>query len=368
MLKDLHEKVEKIILQKDFSEENLAFLIGLREPFNQMLQKYADIENRRFHGDTVHFRGLIEISNICIKNCYYCGIRNSNHNVERYILDDKDILDAVDFAFKYQFGSIVFQSGERSDDIFINKIDNLLQIIKKKTGGKLGITLSLGEQTEETYRRWFDSGAHRYLLRIEATNRELFENIHPFDSNHSFESRFECLNLLKKIGYQTGTGVMIGLPGQTMSDLADDIMFFKSLDVDMVGMGPYIEHKDTPLFEKLDLLWPINRRFEIALNMIAVLRIVMPDINIASATALQAIDPEGREKALQWGANIIMPNITPTENRKNYILYKNKPGIDESADDVVSGLLSRIKSVGKDVAFSEWGDSKHYYNRNKTTD
>lgn len=359
------EKITNIIEIKDFTAENISFLLGLEEPERQILQKFANAEHNKYHSDKVFFRGLIEISNICNKDCYYCGIRKSNKCVKRYKLNNNEILDAVEFADEHNFGSIVLQSGERSDKSFIKRIGKLIKYIKEQTHGNLGITLSLGEQSENTYRQWFESGAHRYLLRIETTNKELFQKIHPQNDTHSFEKRLECLNLLKKTGYQTGTGVMIGLPEQTLNDLANDILFFKAMDIDMVGMGPYIEHKDTPLFEKTDLLQPIQKRFETALNMIAVTRLVLPDINIASATALQAINPFGRELALQWGANIIMPNITPTENRKNYQLYKDKPGIFEGAEETITGLLERIEKTGKQVAFGEWGDSIHYYNRGK---
>ena len=359
------KKISDIIERKDFTEDNISFLLGLEEPDRQILQQYAHAEHIKYHGDMVFFRGLVEISNICSKDCFYCGIRKSNKCIKRYELDLKEIMEAVNFADEHNFGSVVFQSGERSNDVFIKKIDKLLRAVKEETHGELGITLSLGEQTEKTYRRWFDSGAHRYLLRIETSNRELFTKIHPQNDAHSFDKRLECLKLLKKTGYQTGTGVMIGLPEQTLNDLANDILFFKEMDIDMVGMGPYIEHKDTPLFAKNYLLQPIQKRFETALNMIAVTRLVLPDINIASATALQAINPFGRELALQWGANIIMPNITPTENRKNYQLYKDKPGIYEGAEETITGLLARIEKAGKKAAFGEWGDSKHYFNRSE---
>ena len=355
------KKISEIIESKDFTKENISFLLGLEEPNRQILQQYAHTEHVKIHSDKVYFRGLVEISNICNKGCFYCGIRKNNKCVDRYELNLEEIMEAVKFADEHNFGSVVFQSGERSDKIFIEKIDKLLKAVKDETHGKLGITLSLGEQTEKTYHKWFENGAHRYLLRIETSNKELFNKIHPQNNAHSFDKRLECLKLLKKTGYQTGTGVMIGLPEQTLNDLAKDILFFKTMDIDMVGMGPYIEHKDTPLFEKKDLLHPIQKRFEMALNMIAVTRLVLPDINIASATALQAINHFGRELALHWGANIIMPNITPTENRKNYQLYKDKPGIYEGADETITGLLARIEKAGKKAAFGEWGDSKHFY-------
>ncbi|MDR2929154.1 MAG: [FeFe] hydrogenase H-cluster radical SAM maturase HydE [Cytophagaceae bacterium] len=356
-------KIESIINNRELSKENIAFLLGLQKPYQHILHEYAGKINDEVKGNKVHFRGLIEFSNICTKDCYYCGIRKSNHNTHRYTLLHEEILNAADFAFRNGYGSVVLQSGERSDRFFVEQIDSLLQDIKKISGGKLGITLSVGEQTEETYQRWYSSGAHRYLLRIESSSCRLFERIHPQNALHMYDTRLECLQMLKRTGYQTGTGVMIGLPHQTLDDLASDILFFQLQDVDMIGMGPYIEHRDTPLFAEREHLWLLQQRFDTALNMIAVLRIVMPDINIAAATALQAIDPMGREKALLCGANIIMPNITPTENRKNYLLYRNKPNVDEGAEDTIAGLLKRIQHIGKEVAFDEWGDSQHYFNK-----
>jgi biotin synthase len=256
------------------------------------------------------------------------------------------------------------QSGERFDNKFIDKVDVLLNEIKKLSKGELGITLSTGEQTEEVYKRWFDSGAHRYLLRIETSNKELYKKLHPDNKLHSFETRLEALKTLKRLGYQAGSGVMVGVPFQTYEDLANDILFLQEYDIDMVGMGPYIEHEDTPMWEYRDLLLPKKERFELTLKMIAILRILLKDINIAAATAMQAIDPVGREKALNVGANIIMPNITPTVHRKNYNLYQGKPCIDEGAEDCNECLVARISMIGDTVGYGEWGDSLHFKLRN----
>ncbi|MBN1388673.1 MAG: [FeFe] hydrogenase H-cluster radical SAM maturase HydE [Bacteroidales bacterium] len=320
---------------------------------------------RKYVGNRVYFRGLIEFSNICDKNCYYCGIRRDNKEVERYSLSDKEILDAALYAFENKYGSVVLQSGELSNSRFASRITRLLKEIKKLSGGKLGITLSVGEQTEEVYREWFEAGAHRYLLRIEASNPGLYAKLHPDDNLHSYQRRLECLYLLQKIGYQTGTGVMIGLPFQTYEDLAGDLLFMKNLDIDMVGMGPYIEHANTPMIDYKSELLPIKARFELSLNMIAVLRILMKDINIAASTALQAIDPIGREKAVKIGANVIMPNITPGIYRDNYNLYENKPLSTDEDDDSKECLEARLKMVDVEPGFGEWGDSKHYFERRK---
>ena len=314
-------------------------------------------------GNKVYFRGLIEFSNRCAKDCLYCGIRKSNKNAVRYDLSDEEILNACRFASENRFGSVVLQSGELSSPFFTLRVESLLKEIKKTSGNELGITLSCGEQTRETYERWFESGAHRYLLRIETTNRKLYGKMHPGNDFHSFERRLGALRFLRETGYQVGTGVMIGLPFQTYGDMADDLLFFKELDIDMCGMGPYIEHENTPLFEYRHLLMPREKRFDLALKMIAVLRLLMPDINIAAATALQAIDPAGREKAVAIGANIIMPNLTPTAYRKEYQLYEDKPCLDEDAELCRSCLEARIYMAGSEIGYNELGDPKHFFNR-----
>jgi biotin synthase len=308
---------------------------------------------------------LIEFSNICGKNCYYCGIRAGNKNVTRYNLSDDEILEAASFAYENHYASIVLQSGEVVTDAFAKRIENLLIEIKKLSNNQLGITLSLGEQTDEIYQRWYDAGAHRYLLRIESTNKQLFKKIHPDNELHSFETRLNCLFSLRKIGYQVGSGVMIGLPFQTIENLADDLLFIREFDIDMVGMGPYIEHPDTPMYQYSSQLLPKTERLTLALKMIAILRIMMKDINIAAATALQAIDPMGREKAIKIGANVIMPNITPGTYRNNYKLYENKPCTDENPDDCTQCLEARISMTGNTIGYDEWGDSKHFLKKEK---
>lgn len=330
----------------------------------QLLKKSRAIKEKVV-GNKVYFRGLIEFSNICSKDCLYCGIRKSNDKVIRYDSTDKEILDACQFAWENRFASVVLQSGEISSPAFINRVDNLLKKIKQQSNNELGITLSCGEQSPETYLRWFESGAHRFLLRIESSNPDLYYKIHPNNKKHSFEKRLEALQFLKETGYQVGTGVMIGLPFQTYEDLANDLIFMKEIDIDMCGMGPYIEHEDTPLYEYRHLLMTKQKRFDLALNMIAILRLLMPDINIAAATALQAIDPAGREKALAVGANIIMPNLTPVNYRKEYQLYEDKPCLDEDKELCRNCLEARIELSGSEIGYDEWGDSLHFSRRTK---
>lgn len=308
-------------------------------------------------GNKVYLRGLIELSNICQKSCLYCGIRKENENCVRYDLSDQDVLDAAQYAYKNRYGSIAIQSGELNSEKNTSRIEGLVRDIKTLSNGELGITLSLGEQSDQTYKRWREAGADRYLLRIESSSRELFEKIHPNNSMHSYDTRIECLNSLRNHGYQLGTGIMIGLPHQTIETLADDLLFFKSMDIDMCGMGPYLEHEDAVL-GKSEMR--VEDRFNLTLRMIAILRIMMPKINIASTTALQAIDPLGREKALRVGANVIMPNITPTTVRKQYKLYENKPISEDCLEIQEKTLFERIADEGFEIGFSTQGNSLHY--------
>jgi len=357
--------INKILNKKELTKDDIIYLLKTdKTERNILFKKSAQVKEKSI-GNKVYYRGLIEFSNICDKDCFYCGIRKSNTNFTRYNISDNEILKAAKFAYKENYGSIVLQSGEISNNSFANRISNLLQEIKKLSKNKLGITISLGEQSLETYKKWFNAGAHRYLLRIESSNRNLYYKIHPNNNEHNFDNRINCLKSLKQIGYQTGTGVMVGLPFQTYDDLADDLLFMKNLDIDMCGMGPYIEHKDTPLFKYRDKLLPLEDRFILTLKMIAILRLLMPDINIAAATALQAIDKIGREKALKIGANIIMPNITPGKFRDDYNLYENKPCTDEEADDCKQCLEARIAISGNDIGYGQWGDSLHFKKRMK---
>ena len=354
----------KELLYKDFLEKDdiVALLSANEDDTKELFTKAAEIKEK-YIGNKVYFRGLIEFSNICGKNCYYCGIRAGNSNITRYNLTDDEILDCARFAYENHYASVVLQSGELATETFVERIEHLLTEIKLLSNNTLGITLSVGEQTEEVYQRWFNAGCHRYLLRIESTNQDLFHKIHPNNEHHSFETRLNCLKILKKIGYQVGTGVMIGLPFQTVEDLANDLLFLREFDVDMVGMGPYIEHPDTPLFEYRNLLLPRSERLLLGLKMIAILRLMMKDINIAAATALQAIDPMGREKGIKAGANIIMPNVTPGQYRNSYKLYSDKPCTDENPDDCTQCLEARISMTGNTIGFNEWGDSKHFANK-----
>ncbi|PKP41266.1 MAG: [FeFe] hydrogenase H-cluster radical SAM maturase HydE [Bacteroidetes bacterium HGW-Bacteroidetes-10] len=307
-------------------------------------------------GSKVYLRGLIELSNICIKNCLYCGIRKDNDHVHRYELSDKQVLEAAQFAWEAGYGSLVLQAGERISSEYVGKVTRLVREIKEISEGKLGISLSLGEQSRDVYREWFDAGAHRYLLRIESSNPELYSKIHPANNLHSWERRVQALKDLKEIGYQTGTGVMIGLPYQTLEDLADDLMFIKSMGIHMVGMGPYLTHSETPMGS----LGITTTDLSLTLKMVAALRLLLPKINIAATTAMQVVDPEGREKAVLAGANIIMPNMTITEVRESYQIYENKPGIKDDAAISKTKLEMNLEKNGIEIGWGEWGDSRAF--------
>jgi biotin synthase len=350
--------IPEIVNKPSFSKEEIVVLLQSDGTDRQLLFEKALEVKLREVGNKVYFRGLIEFSNVCSKDCYYCGIRKSNEQVKRYTLNNDEVLAAARFAHENNYGSIVLQSGENSSSAFTSRIERLIKEIKKLSSDRLGITLSLGEQEEEVYQRWFDAGAHRYLLRIETSDKELYTKLHPAD--HRFDFRLGCLQTLKKLGFQVGTGVMIGLPFQTVESLANDLLFMQEFDVDMVGMGPYIEHTETPLYQFRDELWNIQERFDMSLKMVAILRIMMKNINIAATTALQAIDPLGREKAVKVGANIIMPNITPGKYRNDYALYENKPCVDEDPDQCLGCLDARLSIADSEIGYGEWGDSKHF--------
>lgn len=357
----LTSRLDRLANGEDVSCEDLAFLLGRDNPDDvERLHAAAYAVKKRTIGTTVHFRGIIEFSNVCAKDCFYCGIRKSNRGVERYTMDSNAIVQAAQWAHANRYGSIVLQSGERQDPAFAEFVEGVLEQIRETCNGELGVTLSLGEQSAETYRRWYDAGAHRYLLRIETSDADLYRRLHPRD--HDYDARRSSLDALRVAGYQVGTGVMIGLPGQTPGHLARDIGFFRDMDVDMIGMGPYVPHHQTPLADRVEA-FDAERQLVRALNMIAVTRLALPDINIAATTALQALDPRGRERGLRAGANIIMPNVTDTRYRTAYQLYDNKPCMDEAADMCKGCLARRIASIGETVGYAEWGDSLHFVKR-----
>lgn len=308
-------------------------------------------------GDEVYMRGLIEFSNICRCDCFYCGLRRSNGAIKRYHLGMAEILDKCKEAERRGIRSIALQSGEISTDREVDFIAGLVSTIRElsvRDGSRgLGITLSCGELSYTGYKKLFDAGAHRYLLRIETSDRELFRSIHP--DKQLFERRLECLAMLKDIGYQVGTGIMIGLPGQSCHHLAKDLEFFARLDIDMLGMGPYIPHPQTPLFRSSEPA--LSDSYTTTLKMLALARLKMPEINMVVSTALQTINKEGLIMGVRAGGNVIMPILTPEEHREDYNLYvdKNYKSLEQ--------LEREIELSGYRLAFNKWGDPLHYFTR-----
>ena len=315
-------------------------------------------------GKLVSLRGLIELGNRCAKNCYYCGIRRGNQAVKRYRIAEDDAVRMARWTFEQGYGSVVLQSGEIESEENTVYIERILRRIRDFAGDRFGITLCLGEQTEAVYRRWLDAGAHRYLLRIESSSPTLYAKLHPAD--HSFLRRLECLRTLKRLGWQTGSGVMTGLPGQNLDDLAHDLEFFRAEDLDMIGMGPYLPSRGTPLAAGLEFT-PEHaaRQLELGLRMIAVARLYLHNVNIAATTALQALDDRGREKGLLAGANVLMPNVTDTEYRRNYQLYENKPCLDENSAKCRNCLTWRVLAIGENINWGMRGDPRHFTARTR---
>lgn len=341
--------------------EDLTTLLSTSKPAEcEALFQAAYQVKKQNVGPTVYFRGLIEISNICRKDCLYCGIRKSNRNVKRFRLSIDEIVEAAKWAHANRYGSLVLQGGELQDDSHTRYITEALQQLHAATDGELAVTLSLGEQSREVLAQWRQAGAHRYLLRLETTRQDLYQRYHPED--HLWKPRLQCLKDLRTEGYQVGTGVMIGLPGQSCSDLADDLLFIHKLDVDMIGMGPFIPHHDTPLahFSKdHDRTTQLN----LGLKMLACARLLLPDANMAATTALQALSDTGRELGLMAGANIIMPNVTDPRHRRAYQLYDGKPSLDENSTQSRIGLEKRIGGIGESIGYGMWGNSPRFDKR-----
>ena len=306
----------------------------------------------RKRGDTVALRGLIEFSNRCTADCFYCGIRRSNRALRRYALNLDEIITSACWCAAQGYGSLVLQSGERHDARFIRFVSDALREIKAATRSErlpqgVGITLSVGEQSPETYAEWFAAGAHRYLLRMESSSPALFAALHP--PVQRYEKRVDCLRQLKSIGYIVGTGVMIGLPGQTVQHLADDILFFRDLDADMIGMGPYIPHPQAVLPHPVP---DAATRVALTLRMIAATRLALPTVNIAATTALQTLAADGLVQGLRHGANVVMPQATPLRVRQQYTLYDGKACLDDSAAQV----CIQIHAAGRRILRDAWGD------------
>lgn len=354
----LYKKLKK---HAELGLEEMQYLLETDDPeLRAALMDSAYRMKEKHVGRVVYFRGIIEFSNQCARDCGYCGIRRSNEKVKRFRMPMAEIVDAVSWAYDHKYGSVVLQSGERRDSDFVDFVETALKRIRQATDRGLRITLSLGEQSLETYKRWFDAGAERYLLRIETSKAELYRSIHPEDQD--FALRRQSLVDLRNVGYQVGTGVMIGLPGQTTEDLVRDICFFRDMDIDMIGMGPYLVHADTPVAAHA-LYYDKAHQLELGLRMIALTRLFLKDVNIAATTALQALAPDGREQGLLAGANVVMPNLTNTKYRNAYRLYDDKPCLDESASECLHCMENRISGLGEKIALGEPGDAPHFVKR-----
>ena len=317
----------------------------------------ADEARRRHVGDEVHLRGLIEISNFCVRACGYCGLRAGNRDIERYRMSEGEILACAQEAREWGWGTVVIQSGE-DYGLTTEWIAGIVQRIKAETG--LAVTLSLGERPDEDLAAWRAAGADRYLLRFETSDEELYRLIHP-DLPGRVSDRFRILAKLRELGYEPGSGVMIGIPGQTYASVAADLDAFRDLDLDMVGIGPYIAHPLTPLGDRS---WarPVPAGEQIpgdeltVYKAVALSRLVCPESNIPSTTALATINKvDGRELGLQRGANIVMPNLTPPEYREKYEIYPDKACANETAEACRGCLQGRIEAIGRTVGSGPGG-------------
>jgi biotin synthase len=315
----------------------------------QELYAWADAVRTQYVGDAVHLRGLIEISSHCRRQCMYCGLRRGNSNLTRYRMTREEILDGAREAVRLGYGTVVLQAGE-DDALTAEWIAGVVRWIKSETS--LAVTLSLGERSEEELRLWREAGADRYLLRFETSDPQLFRTIHPPHPCGS-PDRLSLLRLVKRLGYEAGGGVMVGIPGQSWESLAGDVLIFGALDLDMIGIGPYIPHPATPLGSgqlkpAIDPGHQVPNSEEVVYKMIALTRILCPTANIPSTTALATINKtHGRKQGLRVGANVVMPNLTPVKYRALYQIYPAKACIDESATDCNECLRGQIESLGR---------------------
>jgi biotin synthase len=317
---------------------NKAEIIDLLsdEQHQPELLKRANQVRKQYVGDAVHLRGLIEFSNICRNNCLYCGIRRGNAHVCRYHMSEEELIETARKAAHLGFKTIVMQSGE---DMYYTT-ERLCRIISAIKKFDVAITLSIGERPYEEYKAFKEAGADRYLMRIETTDKALY---HKLDPQMSWQYRYECLLNLKKLGYELGSGIMVGLPEQSLESIAEDLLFLKDLGVDMAGIGPFIPHSQTPLASAK------GGTLDLALRTMAVMRLLLPDINIPATTAMESLHPQGRIMALKAGANVVMPNVTEGEYRKLYELYPNKICVNDTPAHCRSCIGLKIMSIGRTI-------------------
>ncbi len=309
------------------------------------LYRRADDVRREAVGDAVHLRGLIEFSNICRNDCLYCGIRRGNRQVQRYRMTDEELVETAKRATALGFQTIVLQSGE---DMHFDQA-RMCHIIEQIKRLDVALTLSVGERDYGDFKAFRDAGADRYLMRIETTDRDLYNRLNP---GMSWERRHECLLMIRELGYELGSGIMVGLPGQTVESIADDLLYLKDIGIDMAGIGPFIPHPETPLAGEA------GGTLEQALRTMAIMRILMPDINIPATTAMESLHPQGRIMALQAGANVVMPNVTEGEYRRLYELYPGKICVNDTPAHCRSCIGLKIRSIGRTIGQGRGGHMK----------
>ena len=335
-IKIVHNLISKAILSHQLNKHEIVSLLD-NDDCNEVLFKAADEIRKKFVGDEIHLRALIEFSNICQNNCCYCGLRRGNKNITRYRLDEDSIFHLAEYAVT-QLGlkTIVLQSGE---DLWFSQ-ERLCALIRRIKTLDTALTLSIGEKTYADYLAYKNAGCDRFLLRIETTDKALYEK---YDPDMSWNKRKQCLLDIKSVGLETGTGCLVGLPNQTIESLADDILFFKEIGADMVGIGPLIPHPDTPLAQAE------GGTFTLACKVMALTRLILPDINIPATTAMETLEPNGQLKALQSGANVIMPNVTLSDVRKHYELYPGKSSTNLASCDALVSFKQKLISIGRTI-------------------
>lgn len=343
---DIYKIIDELYNKAEASYEELLFVLNnIDDKSKEYLIEKSNAVRMKTYGNKVYLRGLIEFTNYCSRNCNYCGIRSGNLKADRYRLSLSEILECVDIGDKLGYKTYVLQGGE--DPYFTD--DRMVEMITKIKGKypNNAITLSLGERSYKSYKKMFDAGAERYLLRHEIATKSLYEKLHP---NSSFENRRKCLSDLKEIGYQVGSGFMVGVPGQNNADLVNDLMYIKELNPHMCGIGPFIPHKDTPLKDEK------GGTLEITIILIALLRLLIPDVLLPATTSLGTINPLGRELGIKAGANVVMPNLSPTSVREKYSLYDGKICTGDEAAECRGCIEGRINRVGFEVEVSR-GDN-----------
>ncbi len=341
--------VDKLEKNKILTKDEFEVLLTTKDiKVKEYLTERAVAVRKKVYGDDVYIRGLIEISNYCKNDCYYCGIRKSNKNCERYRLTTEEILKCCRIGYPLGFRTFVLQGGE--DSHFTDTI--LCDIIRKIKNEfpDCAITLSLGERSKESYVKLFNAGADRYLLRHETANKEHYEKLHP--TKMSYENRFSSLDILKQTGFQTGCGFMVGSPYQTIENLIQDLLFIAEFKPHMVGIGPFIPHSDTP-FGEIEA-----GSVELTCKLLSIIRLMLPDVLLPATTALGSLENNGREKGILCGANVVMPNLSPENVRDKYELYNNKLYTGAEAAESLELLKNSMNKIGYNVVISR-GDFKN---------